>query len=34
MLGSIREADDAVQEGWLRASRADTSDVDDMRHEG
>ena len=27
MLGSTSEADDAVQEGWLRLSRADTSDV-------
>jgi RNA polymerase sigma factor (sigma-70 family) len=27
MLGSPTEADDAVQEAWLRLSRADTSDV-------
>ena len=27
MLGSMSEAEDAVQEGWLRLSRADTSDV-------
>jgi RNA polymerase sigma factor (sigma-70 family) len=27
MLGSAGEADDAVQEAWLRLSRADTSDV-------
>jgi RNA polymerase sigma-70 factor (ECF subfamily) len=27
MLGSLSEADDAVQEAWLRASRADTSAV-------
>ncbi len=27
MLGSFSEADDAVQESWLRLSRADTSDV-------
>ena len=25
MLGSLSEADDAVQEAWLRFSRADTS---------
>ena len=31
MLGSLSEADDAVQQAWLRASRADTSDVEDMR---
>lgn len=31
MVGSVSEADDAVQEAWLRASRADTSDVEDMR---
>lgn len=30
MLGSVSEADDAVQEGWLRLSRADTSDVDNL----
>jgi hypothetical protein len=27
VLGSLSEADDAVQESWLRLSRADTSDV-------
>ena len=27
MLGSLSEADDAVQEAWLRLSGADTSDV-------
>src|SRR5690349_24784752 len=27
MLGSTGEADDAVQESWLRLSRADTSEV-------
>jgi RNA polymerase sigma-70 factor (ECF subfamily) len=30
MLGSRAEADDAVQEAWLRLSRADTSDVDNL----
>ncbi|MGP3956192.1 sigma-70 family RNA polymerase sigma factor [Nonomuraea sp. 3N208] len=30
MLGSLSEADDAVQEAWLRFSRTDTSDVQNM----
>jgi RNA polymerase sigma factor (sigma-70 family) len=30
MLGSVSEADDAVQEGWVRLSRADTSDVENL----
>ncbi len=30
MLGSRSEADDAVQEAWLRLSRADTSQVDNL----
>jgi RNA polymerase sigma factor (sigma-70 family) len=30
MLGSLTEADDAVQEAWLRLSRADTSGVENL----
>src|ERR687895_287760 len=30
MLGSVSEADDAVQETWLRLSRSDTSDVENL----
>ena len=30
MLGSLAEADDAVQEAWLRLSRADTSSVENL----
>ena len=30
MLGSLSEAEDAVQESWLRASRADTSDIENL----
>ena len=30
MLGSISEADDAVQEAWLRLSRSDTSGVQNL----
>jgi RNA polymerase sigma factor (sigma-70 family) len=31
MLGSLSEADDAVQEAWLRLSRSDRSGVENMR---
>src|SRR5437667_1597908 len=31
MLGSVSEAEDAVQEAWLRLSRSDTSDVENLR---
>jgi RNA polymerase sigma-70 factor (ECF subfamily) len=30
MLGSVSEADDAVQEAWLRLSRSDASQVDNL----
>ena len=30
MLGSLAEADDAVQEAWIRVSRADTTDVENL----
>src|SRR5499427_2894119 len=30
MLGSLAEADDAVQDAWLRLSRADASEVENL----
>jgi len=30
MLGSVNEADDAVQEAWLRLSRSDTSGIENL----
>jgi RNA polymerase sigma factor (sigma-70 family) len=30
ILGSVNEAEDAVQEAWLRLSRSDTSDVENL----
>ena len=31
MLGSLSEADDAVQETWIRFDRTDTTDVENLR---
>ena len=31
MLGSVSEADDAVQEAWLRLSRSDPDEIDALR---
>jgi RNA polymerase sigma-70 factor (ECF subfamily) len=31
MLGSLSEADDAVQDAWLRLSRAESSDIENLR---
>src|ERR1051325_12190813 len=31
MLGSLSEAEDAVQESWLRLNRSETSQVENMR---
>ncbi|MGH2950058.1 MAG: sigma-70 family RNA polymerase sigma factor, partial [Solirubrobacteraceae bacterium] len=30
MLGSVSEADDAVQEAWLRLSRSEAADIDNL----
>lgn len=30
MLGSLAEAEDAIQDAWLRASRADAAEVDNL----
>ena len=30
MLGSVSEADDAVQDAWIRASRANAADIDNL----
>jgi DNA-directed RNA polymerase specialized sigma24 family protein len=30
MLGSLSEADDAVQEAWLRLSRSDSGDIENL----
>jgi RNA polymerase sigma factor (sigma-70 family) len=31
ILGSLSEADDAVQEAWIRLSRTDGSDIENLR---
>lgn len=31
MLGSLSEADDAVQEGWLRLSRSDADEIENLK---
>ena len=31
MLGSVSEADDAVQEAWLRLSRSDDADIHNLK---
>ena len=34
MLGSVAEADDAVQEAWLRLSRSDADEIENLRRAG
>ena len=31
MLGSLSDADDAVQEAWLRLSRSDADEIENLR---
>ncbi len=31
MLGSVSEADDAVQEAWIRLSRSDADEIENLR---
>src|SRR5579859_4567160 len=31
MLGSLTEADDAVQDAWIRLSRSDARDIDNLQ---
>jgi RNA polymerase sigma-70 factor (ECF subfamily) len=30
VLGSLSDADDAIQEGWLRLSRSDSSGIENL----
>ncbi|HEX3334363.1 MAG TPA: sigma factor, partial [Acidimicrobiales bacterium] len=31
MLGTLADADDAVQDAWMRFNRADTTEVDNLK---